>query len=403
MASKVLGLDDVLEIAIAHREEHLARDLAPPREPGPRFGAAGVKGLRVDREMASISSTTRGGPSSPSSAISSNPMDRMFGTSVGRSAANAIGNEGRTLEALQRLSLEIMAQALRKSGQVESDERLLVRPGKDGRPPVLMVMSPRVESARDSRMVSEELDLPLRLLLDGLAEAADEVRDSPEATAFQQLLDGGPEALAQLFLITQPEVVLTRQPRMVPLCVPSPHVVVNAGGMLSTAGVLCLDDSGEFGVTACYHGTGPAGTPVTVGSESSAVKHANPVQDTVFIPLTDRTPCKAMVGVAGVRQEREPARADPARFNGAVNQNRTTRIMSADAGLLRARPTIMLKVQTDADTDQGDSGCALLDENDRVLGFAFERTAYDDYPQFTDWIWAANALRALKLTPYTGG
>jgi hypothetical protein len=63
----------------------------------------------------------------------------------------------------------------------------------------------------------------------------------------------------------------------------------------------------------------------------------------------------------------------------------------------------MLKLQTDADTDQGDSGCALRDENDRVLGFAFERTAYDDYPQFTDWIWAANALRALNLRTYQGG
>jgi hypothetical protein len=57
------------------------------------------------------------------------------------------------------------------------------------------------------------------------------------------------------------------------------------------------------------------------------------------------------------------------------------------------------RIQTDPDTDEGDSGSALIDEYDQVIGFAFERTDYNDYPQFTDWIWAANALRALSLTP----
>jgi hypothetical protein len=335
--------------------------------------------------------------------VSPEPMNRMFGTPFGRTAASAIGNEERTLEALQRLSLEIVANSLRDSGQVNPGDRLLVRPGTNGRASVLLVMSPDVARVESSRLISEELDLPFRLLVDGLEAMGTEIGESPEAAAFGALINLGPAALAQLFLIAQPEVVLTRRPRMVRLCVPSPHVVVNAGGKLSTAGVLCVDSSGEFGVTACFHGTGPVGTPVTVGGEASRVKHASEVQDTVFIPLTDRTRCSSMVGLAGVRQEREPARADPARFDGAVNQNRATRIFSTDTGLLRARPTIMLKLQTDADTDQGDSGCALRDENDRVLGFAFERTAYDDYPQFTDWIWAANALRALNLTIYQGG
>jgi hypothetical protein len=85
-------------------------------------------------------------------------------------------------------------------------------------------------------------------------------------------------------------------------------------------------------------------------------------------------------------------------FDGATNQNQKTRIFGTDNGVLRARPSVQLKIQTDPDTDRGDSGCALLDEQDRVLGFAFERTASDDHPQFTDWIWAANALRALNLT-----
>jgi hypothetical protein len=83
-----------------------------------------------------------------------------------------------------------------------------------------------------------------------------------------------------------------------------------------------------------------------------------------------------------------------------MNQGRT-QILSSDAGLLRARPTVQLRLQTRPDTDQGDSGCALIDtKQDRVFGFAFERTAVDDYPGFTDWIWAANAMSALQLKPY---
>jgi hypothetical protein len=127
------------------------------------------------------------------------------------------------------------------------------------------------------------------------------------------------------------------------------------------------------------------------------------VQDLVFIPINNGSNLPRMAGLGGVLEDREPARSAWVRFDGATNQNRKTRVISTDAGMLRARPNIMLKLQTDPDTDQGDSGSALLDEHDKVLGFAFERTSYDDHPQFTDWIWAANALRALQLIPHKSG
>jgi S1-C subfamily serine protease len=58
-----------------------------------------------------------------------------------------------------------------------------------------------------------------------------------------------------------------------------------------------------------------------------------------------------------------------------------------------------LRVQTGADTNTGDSGSALINQDDKVIGFAFERAAFGEKPQITDWIWAANALSALGLTP----
>jgi len=405
MAINGLGLGDVLGIAMAR--VRVTRPVSTPS-----FGAAGESGVSIDKEMSRAigfrRSISQGPRSRGGSELSPDPMTRMFGTKVGPRVARDIGNEGRTLNALQRLSLEVMAEALRISDQIKNDDRLLVIPGETGRAPVLMVMSPRVASADDSRIISDEANLPLSVLQAGLKETVDATGGLPEVAAFWNVMDGGAEALAELFLISQPEIVLTRRPRMIPLCVPLPHAEVQSQGMVSTVGVFCLDADGEFGVTACFHGTGPVGTPVTVlrkGSQvkcASQVKRASQVQDMVFIPLSDRSIVGSMIGVTGVRQDREPARADYARFDGATNQNRSTRIFSTDTGLLRSRPTIMLKLQTDPDTDQGDSGCALRDDGDRVMGFAFERTAYDDYPQFTDWIWAANALRALELTPYTG-
>jgi len=121
--------------------------------------------------------------------------------------------------------------------------------------------------------------------------------------------------------------------------------------------MLCRDANQDLGVTACYHGTGPAGTQVIVGQQTCRVKSDNQVQDIVFIPLGDNFNIPSLVGLAGVLEDREPAKSDNVHFDGATNQNRRTRIFSTDAGLLRARPTVMLKLQTDPDTDQGDSGC----------------------------------------------
>jgi hypothetical protein len=270
--------------------------------------------------------------------------------------------------------------------------------GADGkRPPVVLQMTPDMPDIDQSRIVSGEVELPLSYLAEYVA-VADPDGDTPESLVLRNVLRGGLDALAELYLVAQPQVVLTRRPRMELLCVPSPHMRIETGAKTSTAGVLCRDPQGELGVTGCLHGTGPVGTRVIVDSHECRVKLANDVQDIVFIPLPPGHAPAGMKGLAGVRRDREPARADPVHFDGATNPNATTRIFGADLGLLRARPTVMLKVQTDPDTDEGDSGSALLDKEERVLGFAFERTGFNDYPQFTDWIWAANALASLQLT-----
>ena len=339
------------------------------------------------------------------------PMGRLFGTRIGRRAAQIVGNETRTLEVLERLCLEVLANAIMLAGPAESYDRILIVPSRPNsqsdsgfprQPALVMLLSPRVGRVENSRILTEELTPSAAVLEKALVETAQWEEATSESEVWREVRESGPTGLSEVFSITRPEIVQTRRPTMEPLCVPSLPLEILGGRKVSTAGIFCYDRDGELGVTACYHGTGPAGTPVIVSGTKSTVKRADAVQDIVFVPLAEHSLLSTLGGLSTIRRVGEPARSERVHFDGMANQGCKTRVQSADPGLLRPRPTVQLRVQTDPDTDQGDSGCALLDENNAVLGFAFERTAYDDYPQFTDWIWASNALRALNLVPYGG-
>lgn len=364
------------------------------------FGAAGRRGVRDDDELTQAFSYRRTGLAFGSLVPPfSGPFGRLFSTTTGMRSLVVLDDESRALAAIQRLSLEVMAQALTSTGAVTPRDRMIVVPAGHEHGPLLLILSPDVADADSSRVVSEDMDLPLAALHAAVHELGDLDAGTPEADVFTMVKATEPEGVADLFWIARPEVVLTRRPRMTRMCAPSPHIALTAAGQLSTAGVYCRDESGDLGVTGCYHGTGPASTPVQVGPQAGSVRHADVVQDIVFIPLGNAHTLPPLAGRGGVVRDREPAKADRVWFDGATNHHRTTRVFGCDNGLLRARPSVQLRVQTDPDTDKGDSGSALIDDQDRVIAFAFERTDFDDYPQFTDWIWAANALAALKLVP----
>lgn len=187
---------------------------------------------------------------------------------------------------------------------------------------------------------------------------------------------------------------------------PSPALEVRSAksgqiGETSSVGIFCRDKDGVAGVTGCLHGTGPEGTVVTVGGLPSAVKHADPVQDLVFIPLPDGYPApQVKSGIAGIRQDRVPAESDPVRFEGCKSGPQATVISSCSRGLLRPDPLSQNKVYTPAVANKGDSGSALVDDKNRVLGFAFRRTGFGEPLEFAEWIWAANAMAALELKAF---
>ena len=199
----------------------------------------------------------------------------------------------------------------------------------------------------------------------------------------------------------RPHVVLGPMPKMVPLCVPTPPFDIEAGTRRSSSGVMAKDQRGQIGVTACFHGAGPVGSLVQVGARECIVSAADQVQDTVFVPLPDGVNYPELHGRRGLLTKRPPWQTERVRFHGSTSGERWCRITGIDIGLPGTRPNRQLCVQTTPDTDEGDSGAALLNEDDEVVGFAFQRTAWGEPIQFTDWIWAASALQALNLQMVT--
>lgn len=338
--------------------------------------------------------------------VATDPFGRLFESPIGQAALSIIGNESATLAQIGTFAAESLAASLmlmpgrqaRRSHGFWTDEtvRTLVvaaPPGLNVAPTVL-VLDPAAD--REPQRVTSEVGVVPELIGD-LHTALDSPQNAQGVG--RMLFDSGPEGVLAAMWIARPEVIIARLPAMVSLACPSPALEVRCGTERSSVGMFCRDADGVAGATACLHGTGWIGTAVTLGGMPTVVKHANAVQDIVFLPLPDGYVVPNFAnGVAGVRRDRAPAQNDPAAFDGCTSGSRQTVVSSHDAGLLRNRPTLQLKVQTPADVNRGDSGSALIDEHDRVMAFAFERTDFEARIQFADWIWAANALDSLGLT-----
>jgi hypothetical protein len=94
---------------------------------------------------------------------------------------------------------------------------------------------------------------------------------------------------------------------------------------------------------------------------------------------------------------RTPRTNCPAAFDGAASGITRTIVTSYDPAIIDPQPDEMCRVYTEADTAMGDSGAALIDEDDFILGFAWRRSRYDSPVQFSSWVWAEQVYMAHDL------
>ncbi len=197
-------------------------------------------------------------------------------------------------------------------------------------------------------------------------------------------------------------IVACSAPAMELLCVPGNPAEVDARPTVttsSTAGIQARDRAGRQGVTAALHGVHQART-VLVDGQSGVVLLRDTVSDSCFIELP-KPLILGTKGKKGVMSQMAPRGSQAVEFDGITsNRQRSptlTTLLSWDLDLPHVAPHRQLRVYTPRDAQSGDSGAALITDDDYVVGFAFERTKVGSQPEHCSWIWADSVIQALGL------
>jgi hypothetical protein len=184
------------------------------------------------------------------------------------------------------------------------------------------------------------------------------------------------------------------------------------GRLLSSAGIFTTDRHGRSGITAALHGvfSNPAelfqryneqgaacvlGKEILVGGRRGIIRAADLITDSCFIE-TDTSFISSETAFAPLTT-RSPFRGEPVSFNGISSTRQHTVITEADIGITSLSPFRQSRVYTRPVTNPGDSGAALKNNENLILGFGHRRTGLGEEIEFSEWIWADAVFHALGL------
>jgi hypothetical protein len=194
-------------------------------------------------------------------------------------------------------------------------------------------------------------------------------------------------------------LIVTKPPRKLFTHCPNPAWEVsspNAPGESSTAGVLARNNAGKEGVTVSNHAIKGA-AQVTVNGWPGTVLSSDAISDSCFVEVPGMA-VPAVRTVKGFLKDVTPRQYETVHFDGFKSGTRSTTVTAWSPDLVYVRPYSQLKVLTQPDTNPGDSGAALIDSTDHIIGFAFYRTGFGEIPEYSAWIWAHSVFEAHKLT-----
>jgi len=194
-------------------------------------------------------------------------------------------------------------------------------------------------------------------------------------------------------------IIITEKPVIEPQ-----FLYVSCNSINSTLGVSCKNDSGKDGVTAALHAIN--GNSVKIENGNYNVLSTDQLSDSVFI----ETPGKIFSGpnYKKVLSGQAPGQNQKVQF--LTLRNKTSiGPTQTDAYVQGWNPSILAncaglpvqqQIYTDACTVSGDSGTALIDDNDNLLGFLFGRTQITTQPNqcsYSVWTWAEQVFTAHDL------
>lgn len=211
-----------------------------------------------------------------------------------------------------------------------------------------------------------------------------------------------------LLLAPPPEEMLTAAPVSAKVAAasfmaPSLALEVTVDGKprpVATVGVVGRHADGRMLVTTARHVVSEAlarSLEVRVGGQpAEALTPSHVLTDSCVLAVACAT--VPGMGSAGVLT-RPPVLYRPAVFAGAASgpKPKRTKVTSFDLSVVSPTPHSGSRVYTDPDTVPGDSGAALIDEDDHIVGFAVGRTALGAPAEFSTWSWAQQVFTAHGL------
>ena len=195
-----------------------------------------------------------------------------------------------------------------------------------------------------------------------------------------------------------------------PQLVPSKGVLVNAAlpsqamkvcenkddEAVATVGVVSKNRNGKVGVTTALHALSGRRKRVWVGDHKGTVLTKDTWSDSCFIKV-DEPSVMGVRGSNGPLIGRTPRSNEDVTFEGISSGKTGTIVIGWDPRLPYFEKNSQFTVITKPVTAPGDSGAALIDSDNKILGFAYSRTGFGEKVEFAAWIWAQSVFANHKL------
>jgi hypothetical protein len=207
----------------------------------------------------------------------------------------------------------------------------------------------------------------------------------------------------ELAALSQFGVAVATAPEEIPTCAVSPSVpLLPADGMpVATLGAFLSDDEGSAAdtciVTTVDHALKGDWQRLTVGGAPLDVIARHPESDSCLLRVK-----RSLLDGRQRSGLRGPLRTVPtayqfATFDGAASGPKRVRVMDWDPSIVDPSADELVRIYTEADTRVADSGAALIDENDFIVGFARRVTGYNAPIQYSLWTYALMVYLAHHL------
>jgi hypothetical protein len=199
-------------------------------------------------------------------------------------------------------------------------------------------------------------------------------------------------------------VAIVNAPREVPTCALSPAVPLHSASKDSVATLgsflINVDEAAPDTclATTANHALGRRSRTLTIDGVALEVVRRHNRSDSCLVRVhRSLLEGRQQRGLAGPLHS-TPSLYSDATFDGAASGVKRTRIKGFDIAIVDPQPDEMCRVYTDADTASGDSGAALIGENDFIVGFAWRRSGYGASVEFSSWVWAEQVYLAHRLS-----